>query len=145
MALMRQVGTGWWQMTTTRSVPVENSYVTSRAPLLKTRWERRLGRALEVQTDRLLPAPHGKSYHADVVLQDPVDGLPLVVFEVKGPGKTSQQAEENLRRILDTRQYARLLGGKPPRVVLLVGLGEKQEGERIKRAVNGRGIKVEVL
>ena len=112
---------------------------------MKSRWEKRLGRPLEIQTAYLVLGPDGKRYHADIVLQDPSNGVPLVVFEVKSPGKTTQQTESNLRRILDSQRYFESWGGKQPKVVLLVAGSDKDEAARIKRAVNVRGVQVEVV
>ena len=92
-----------------------------------------------------LLGPDGKRYHADIVLQDPSNGVPLVVFEVKSPGKTTQQTESNLRRILDSQRYFESWGGKQPKVVLLVAGSDRDEAARIKRAVNARGVQVEVV
>jgi hypothetical protein len=132
-------------MARTQTLPARNTYVESRAPLMKSRWERRLGRRLEVQTQRLMPDPTGQGYYADIVLQDPATGLPVVVFEVKSPDKTAEQAESNLRRILKTRHVFKVLGGCQPQAVLLVADSEKDEGSRIKRAVNARAVRVEVV
>jgi len=128
-----------------QTLPARDTYVESRAPLMKSRWEKRLGRPLEIQTEYLVLGPDGKRYHADIVLQDPSNGVPLVVFEVKSPGKTAQQTESNLRRILDSQRYFESWGGKRPKVVLLVPGSEKGEAARIKRALNARGVQVEVV
>jgi hypothetical protein len=127
------------------SVPTEDTYVTSRARLMKSRWEKRLGRALEVQTQRLMPDRDGARYRADLVLQDPKDGLPLVLFEVKTPGKTGEQAECNLRRLLDSTRLMERLGRTPPEVVLLIANGEKAEGDRIRKALRPGNVRVEVV
>ena len=132
-------------MAGTQTLPARDTYVESRAPLMKSRWEKRLGRPLEIQTQYLVLGPDGQRYRADIVLQDPIDGIPLVVFEVKGPGKTTQQTQSNLVRLLGSQCYFESWGGKQPQVVLVVADSEKSEGSRIKRAVNARAVRVEVV
>lgn len=129
----------------TPSVATENSYLASRAWLLKGRWEKRLGRELDVQTDRLMPGKHGQSYHADIVLQDPVSRLPLVVFEVKSPAKTIEQTADNLRRILDTRRFIQLLGGQRPTAVLLVPATDEAAARNLLDRLGAEDTEVEVI
>jgi hypothetical protein len=140
-----QMGWSWRpDMTTTQTPPAENSYVESRAYLLKRRWEPRFEFPLDVQTNRLMPGPRGEAYYADIVLQDTENRLPLVVFEVKSPGKTSAEAVGRLRQILDSRRFIKLIKGEEPQVVLVVGPHELEEGKRIREAVGSPDVEVEV-
>lgn len=127
----------------TTDIPARNTYLGARAELLKTRWEHRLGRQLGAQTQRLMPGRNGANYNADIVLQAPGEGWPVVVFEVIEPGRSARQVTQNLRRLLDTQSIYELLGQHRPIVVIVASSSE--EAERVREEAGTTDVQVEVI